>query len=343
MLNNLHILDGRQISFKLTDGLFEVYDQYDKLVGDAQLQIKTSEDMTVEEIYEEASRSGYNIADIINNILTEAVMVERIYDMWIHDDGFIFFSPSVNDFIVEPFEGVFEKMLENFDEITYQEDSEEGILSEDDENPEEDEDPETDPVQDLVQDSVQDPETEQDPEQEFKEGEFTEIEEPSYEVIEEESEIVEVPVVLNDSDFSEPIVEVLDDSGFNEPIVEVLNVAVHQPVVAEQPVEQNPISISFEVKEEEEPVQEPNDQKEQVNLWKEAYVSSLRNTKEVNGVRLSSLRDKVISIILEKDVDVFQVDEKDVIFELIDSMPTVFDTKMALESALYQVYLIQQH
>lgn len=101
------VLDERAISFKISEGLLEVYDQKDYLIGDRPLPIPVEQGMSVDEIYNVATQCNYDIDEMIGSILQEAVMENREYDIWLSHEEIIFFSPSTQKWVSEPYDGIF--------------------------------------------------------------------------------------------------------------------------------------------------------------------------------------------------------------------------------------------
>ena len=101
------VLDERAISFKISDGLLEVYDQKDYLIGDRPLPIPVEQGMSVDEIYNIATQCNYDLDEMIGSILQEAVMENREYDIWLSHEEIIFFSPSTQKWVLEPYDGIF--------------------------------------------------------------------------------------------------------------------------------------------------------------------------------------------------------------------------------------------
>lgn len=324
MLDKIRVLDETNISFKAYDGILEVYDQSDNLVGETALPIPIDENMDIENIYAIAADYGYNIGEMITGILSDAVMVEKIYDVWLTEENMIFYSPSAGQFIAEPYIGLFGALGTYFQ-------SEEELEEELEEYKNEEETDEEDDQEEVSyfnrEDTVEDDseeDTEEDGQTDFVEGDFQELdeneieEETTYETLEEET--------------TEHNEEVSYETNDNT-IVEVEEVHKEEPIVEEGTVEPEPVVI----------VQNVNEKhKEQLKQWKDAYLVTVTDKREQNGVTLSNLRDKVLGIVLENKQSVFEASESEILFKLLDSSTHVFEAKTALQSGLYLAYLIEK-
>ena len=116
MQNKIKFLDEANISFKIENSMLEVYDQYDELIGAQPLPIPYEENMSGDEIYQKAEECGYDIDDMISDIVKKAVEDTKQYDFWLSDDVVIFYSPSKQCCTSEPYEGVFAKLREMYTE-----------------------------------------------------------------------------------------------------------------------------------------------------------------------------------------------------------------------------------
>ena len=112
MQNKIKFLDESSISFKIENSMLEVYDQYDELIGSQPLPIPYEENMSGDEIYQKAQDCGYDIDDMISDIVKKAIEDTRQYDFWLSDDVVIFYSPSKQCCTSEPYDGVFAKLRE---------------------------------------------------------------------------------------------------------------------------------------------------------------------------------------------------------------------------------------
>ena len=285
--NNPRVLDERAISFKIVNGLLEVYDQKDFLVGDSPLPVPVEEGMSVDQIYAVANQCGYNIDEMIGAILQEAVMDNREYELWLSHEEVIFFSPSTQKWVSEPYEGIFTWMGEYFaneeesNEITEETEEVTEDISEDEEIPEEEETLEDEEVP--------------------EEGETLEDEE----AIEEELEA-----------------ETTEDEQEVKEIEEIEEETVGEDVTEDNSVE----AIKFE----------------KLETWKSAYDEVLMNTEVVAGVSMKNLMEVTTLIIMEENKDVFDLDEKEVLFKLVMQEKVVFDGITVLRAGLYNAHLFKK-
>lgn len=318
MLDKIRVLDETNISFKAYDGILEVYDQNDNLVGETALPIPIDENMDIENIYAIAADYGYNIGEMITGILSDAVMVEKIYDVWLTEENMIFYSPSAGQFIAEPYIGLFGALGTYFQsEEEHEEYENEEVVEEDDQ-----EEVSYFNREDTVEEDSEE-DTEEYEQADFVEGEFQELneeeteEETTYETLEEETTNVH----------NEEVTYETNDNAS----VEVEEVHKEEPIVEEETVE--PVVVVQNVSEK---------HKEQLKQWKDAYLVTVTDKREQNGVTLSNLRDKVLGIVLENKQSVFEASESEILFKLLDSSTHVFEAKTALQSGLYLAYLIEK-
>lgn len=327
MLDKMRVLDETNISIKVYDGLLEVFDQNDKLVGDAKLPIPVDESMDIEKIYAVAVEYGYDIGEMITGIISEAVQVEKSYDVWLTEESMIFYSPSAGEFVAEPYIGLFAGLGQYF-----QERDDEG-----EEEPEEDiqpdlEEPSEESNEENTYEPVEEPENEPEEEPEVgvdyepldaeEEGTNPEPDEPAYEEF--------VPAA------EEPEEGLTGHVVYEAPIAEVeetLTPAPVEPVIEPTEEPQEEVAAPAELSEE---------QRAMIAEWKQSYLTTLRANREENGTKLSDLRDAVLNIILTDYADVFEASESEVLFKLLDNASHVFEAKTALHSGMYQAYLISK-
>lgn len=328
-MKNIRFLDERNISFDILEGTLEVYDQNDKLVGEAEMNIQTSEGMSMEDVIELANQNGYDLLATISLILNAAVTEEQMYDVWLTEDTMIMYSPSANQYVAEPYEGVFKKILEAYEA------EQEASLAE--VELAETETEETNQFDDSIP-----------AENNVQEGEFTEVEEvvteapEVVEIVEETSVVADVAEVQSAIQETEPVkteeeptkvVEVDQPVAEQEP--QPQRVEILMPIVEEktEDVAETPVSevVSSEVTED-----------NRISTWKEAYRKSMLENKEKDGIKLSQLRDKVVEIVLAKNISALEVEENEVLFELLDQTDKVFEAKTALHAGLYQAYQFQK-
>lgn len=115
--SNIKFLDENRLSFKIEDGMLCVQDQYENEVGKQPLPIPIDvENMDADAIYQKAEECGYNIDDMISDIIQTAVIEKHEYDVWLSQEVFIFFSPTKNEWTSEPYTGIFEKLRNMYEE-----------------------------------------------------------------------------------------------------------------------------------------------------------------------------------------------------------------------------------
>lgn len=172
------VLDERAISFKISDGLLEVFDQKDFLIGDRPLPIPVEPSMTVDEIYNVATQCNYDIDEMIGSIIQEAVIENEEYDIWLSHEEIIFFSPSTQKWVSEPYDGIFAWL--------------EAILVAEEEPKVEEAEEEVEEVEEIVEEEPEEvEEIEEEQEETSEDEELEEKEEETEEV--EEVEDVEAP------------------------------------------------------------------------------------------------------------------------------------------------------
>lgn len=336
MLENIKVLDERNISFKILDGTLEVYDQNDYLVGERPLPIPVEENMDVDTIYSVAESCGYNIGEMIEGIISEAVMESRTYDIWLTDENMIFYSPSAGQFVAEPYIGLFSVLGTYFsedhsNELEYEEtDSEEEEYTEYEEvdseegydYTEETTETENEELYEEVESHDETPAIEEEDFDNAYSKRFSQHhEEETFEVTEDEE------VYYNNEDeveeteeFVEMEVEAVIDEEETVPTENIAeNTRVTQPAPAQ-------------MKEHEDKLRE----------WKQSYITILRDNRIVDGVSIKEIRDRVVELIIQHNKSVFEVSEKEVLFELIDSCPVMIDTKTVLQAGFYQAYLLER-
>jgi len=247
------VLDERAISFKISDGLLEVYDQKDYLIGDRPLPIPVEQGMSVDEIYNIATQCNYDLDEMIGSILQEAVMENREYDIWLSHEEIIFFSPSTQKWVLEPYDGIF-AWLES---ILVEEETEEVEISVKEE--------ETEPV------------------------------DTTEEVSEEETEDKE------ETDTVEGV------EASTEKVAEVI---------------------------------EKDEKTEKLEVWKSAYDAVINSNEEVSGVTMRHLMDTATIIIIEEKKDIFEIDERDILFKLVTQEKVIFNGIDVLRAALYNAHLL---
>jgi len=103
----LRVLDQENISFKISGDIIEVYDQDENLVGDRPFKAPVKEGMTIDEVYAVSSKSGYDINTLIQEILEEAVYDNHDYNVWLQEEKLAFYSPGLKEWVLEPYEGLF--------------------------------------------------------------------------------------------------------------------------------------------------------------------------------------------------------------------------------------------
>ena len=251
------VLDERAISFKISEGLLEVYDQKDYLIGDRPLPIPVEQGMSVDEIYNIATQCNYDLDEMIGSILQEAVMENREYDIWLSYEEIIFFSPSTQKWVLEPYDGIF-AWLES---ILVEEETEE------------------------VETSVKEEETEP----------VDTTEEVLEEVSEEETE---------DKEETDTVEEV---EASTEKVAEVI---------------------------------EKDEKTEKLEVWKSAYDAVINSNEEVSGVTMKHLMDTATIIIIEEKKDIFEIDERDILFKLVTQEKVIFNGIDVLRAALYNAHLL---
>lgn len=468
ILKNVRVLDERSLSFQVASGFLEVYDQKDQLVGERPLPVQVETEMSVEEIYEIANNNGYNIDEIIGAIVEESVFDNREYDVWLSYDHMLFYSPSAQSWVKEPYEGVFAKMaeelvaedmqettseqseamdvveetveeLETVEEETTEEDFPEYIESEEEEELEEVEDdnysesvdfsklddeeeednfedlediPELEDVEPLDDlDTFEEPEDfilEEDKDEDITlEDEDSELEEegnseivfdedeteditleednsnediPSVDSVEEEEEILfeeENDTLEEDTDTLEDDIVVdfkFEDENTEEESLETtsdeeLTNISNENVDREEDytfVSDDTPDSSYELEDDFEELEDNGnlltleddneedykeevvthtlsvDQEIKVEQWVEAYKKVLFEDKIIDNISLKHLRDKVSVLVLDKSTDVFEVDEKEVLFDLMSQTPIAFDVMSVLHAGFYQAYLLSK-
>ena len=115
--SNIKFLDENRLSFKIEDGMLCVQDQYENEVGKQPLPIPIDvENMDADAIYQKAEECGYNIDDMISDIIQTSVIEKHEYDVWLSQEVFIFFSPTKNEWTSEPYTGIFEKLRDMYEE-----------------------------------------------------------------------------------------------------------------------------------------------------------------------------------------------------------------------------------
>ena len=115
--SKIKFLDENRLSFKIENGMLCVLDQNEKVIGERPLPIPIDADnMEVEEIYQKAEDCGYNIDDMISEIIQTSVIENKEYDVWLSQDLFIFFSPTKSEWVSEPCEGVFGIIRDMYEE-----------------------------------------------------------------------------------------------------------------------------------------------------------------------------------------------------------------------------------
>lgn len=324
MLKDIKVLDEREIYFSVAGGQLEVYDQKDRLVGERPLPIVVSDQMSVEEIYRVAEHANYDVPTMISDILNEAVMDNRIYDILLQQDSMIFFSPSANQFVSEPYEGIFQTLEKALTSLS---DSEIEAKPSVEEVPpvQEELDIFVEDIPSSMEDALQDeniptPEPEIHPHpKSFEEKSKTTVNEYVHDIPEDEptyptrfedaidAELVEDNVSSESSRLEDP-------KDVPQPSVPHLNGSTEETVNTQTT---NP-----------------------VHEWKEAFNLVLRDSRVVDGTSIKELRDKVVEIVLSKDVELTQLDERELLLELMDTVPLVFDGKLAVKAGLYQAKLM---
>lgn len=115
--SKIKFLDESRLSFKIENGMLCVLDQNEKVIGERPLPIPIDADnMDVEEIYQKAEDCGYNIDDMISEIIQVSVIENKEYDLWLSQDLVIFFSPTKKEWVSEPCEGVFGIIKDMYEE-----------------------------------------------------------------------------------------------------------------------------------------------------------------------------------------------------------------------------------
>lgn len=107
--NQLRIIDEKNMSFETANNRLTLFDHMGNVVGFKSLPIPISADMKDEDLEHYCKESGYDITDMMDNIISEAI-TEGTYDVWLREDYFLYLSPTTNDFSYEPYEGVFSKL-----------------------------------------------------------------------------------------------------------------------------------------------------------------------------------------------------------------------------------------
>lgn len=403
-MKNIRVLDERKISFKVEEGLLEVYDQKDFLVGDRPLPIPIEENMSVDDIYSIAEQCGYNVDEMIAAILKESVIDNMEYDVWLSYEEIIFYSPSSQDWVSEPYEGIFKWLDEYFsseeelteevtniednnsesdedeDEVYRQETSDSEKEYEDDDNDEDEydeveydkdeEDEERtseidedikDFIAETVEDEVKDTTDDLDDAiDEAVEEEIKEVTEDLDDLIEDtvEDEVKEVTEGLDEvieEAVEDEVMEVTEDldEAINQAVEEKVNEAtkhLHDIIedkfnevtddleedYCEEAEEQNSdegVNMNMEI-------QLTNEEKEKrIGLWKEAYREAIKDEKSVEGMTLKKLSKQVAMLVLEHDNNIFNVDEKDILFELAMQGTVIFGGVTALRAGFYRAYM----
>lgn len=324
MLDNMRVLDETNISIKVYDGLLEVFDQHDKLVGEAKLPIPVDENMDIERIYSVAVEYGYDIGQMITGIIGEAVQVEKSYDVWLTEESMIFYSPSAGEFVAEPYIGLFAALGQYFQDRD--DNGQDGAEDEDmqpeveDQNEEDTYEPTEEPSDEGAYEPFDSDDANSEPEENPEESE-----EPSYEALE--------------ADFTEP-----EEEPEQEPEEGLSGEIVYEAQPKEEP-EEAVLPETVEETQEEAvaaPAELSDAQRTMIADWKKAYISTLRENREESGTKLSDLRDAVLNIILTDYADVFEASESEVLFKLLDTAKHVFEAKTALHAGMYQAYLISK-
>lgn len=351
MSNNIKVLDEREIYFGITDGVFELYDQKDALIGERPLPIPVHANMSIDEIYQVANDCGYNVSDMISDIIGEAVMENRTYDVWLQQDSMIFYSPSAAQFVAEPYEGIFFNLerefvanlqsdiaLESEDstgDFTDDKDESDVEVSEkldilkdetvsDEENPLDDEELiEKDPEPNLDFSEKRDAPSFEDAYAERFKQELEQTPQETNAFAKGFEDAIDVDVVEVSKDMTdEPFVEDMheqSEASTQEPTQDLNPAPVHDPVVSTSASNVSPS-----------PTQ----------AWKEAYTSVLRDNRTVDGVNIKELRDKVVEIVLQRGEDVLTLNETEILLELMEMSPVIIDGKTVVKAGLYQAYLL---
>lgn len=333
-MKNIRVLDERNITLNIIDGVLEVYDQKGNLVGEAEMQVEIDETMSMDDVIEAATNANYDLMATISVILSEAVMTEQNYDIWLTDETMIMYSPSAGQYVAEPYEGVFLKFLE-----FYESSLENGDTSEETEVSDS-------PVHEADFEEIDSTEANLD-----EEGTNQAVEPAEVQVADQEVEQIQEQVV---EQVVEQVEEKIEEEQANEKTFDIpenfvpkdeVVVAIEEDEVVKTPVE--------EVVQETTPVVETpkvqlmmpvieTEEDPRISDWKEAYKQSMISNTEQKGVKLSQLRDKVVEIVLTKG-NALEIDESEVLFELLEKSEVVFEAKTALHAGLYQAYEFQKN
>lgn len=325
--NKERILDESNISFKIENGKIQVFDQFDKLIGEKTFPVPITPNMSIEEIYDISSKCGFNLDNTIYQIINQTVIIEKKYDVWISENKITYFSG--NDWVSQPCDGFFSQIKESLltelygDKHFHNEQNRpvnnnneqeqvieeyKNVISNVPEYEEEEEDEDVFTLEFSFNNENEQPEV--------IEEEITKIEEePEYEEIDGK----EIPYTEKDY--------LLDNSPEESSLFEE---------------DQDDKVVDF--KEENEMDYSKMLQKEKkIFKWVKAYEKMLKDNKEHNDLKISDIATEVSKIILEKNVDVFDIDDRDVLMELIKHFEVLFEVETALYAGFLMAYFQQKN
>lgn len=351
MISKLNILDERNIRLLISGDVLEVFDQNDNLVGEKTLTVFIEENTSEDEIYRIFEEAGLDLKELCDAILSDSVMVEQIYDFWITEDSVIFYSPTSQEYIAEPLEGIFGKLVAGYDELINAQYEAETVQHF------EIEDEDTDAVgEETIVETHENP-SETTYEQEHETTNEV-VEEAGEVLVEEEQEQVVAGTSENDDlddlrnaipnqdhTFRPETTEAQASGITNRETTKQTGTSENRSGAEEagrtatQAAKRGSEATLEGTKERTRDLQTEEDAERLVS-WKQEYLSSLKNNKKVKGISMGQLRDKVVEIVIDSGKSPFELEEKEILFRLATEMEAIFDTQQAIKSGLYQAHLI---
>lgn len=109
--NQLRIIDENNMSYETGNNRLTLFDHLGNEVGYKSLPIPIDKNMSNEDLAHYCKESGYDLVDMMDAIITDAISEGR-YDIWLREDFFLYISPTTAAFTYEPYVGVFAKLRE---------------------------------------------------------------------------------------------------------------------------------------------------------------------------------------------------------------------------------------
>ena len=326
---NVKFIDQENITFAINGQVIQVFDQNDELVGEKTLPCTVPEDYTYEEIQSFVKSKGIDIEDVLQEIIRISVISKQEYELWIGKTSAIYYSHSMKSWTAETIspDTFFGKTIE----ILRKGESEEkekqkevaierfkfGIQKE--EKP-------------VTKEEVCDKELEK------------EIITEEIDLIINKLEKTESPP--SDLDIEKETTKSQDLEDFNILDKQNETLCVEKQLVEKEEVlvvkldENTKKEIFVNVEEKKEMVITDKDIRLKLKNWSKAYSEILVSEKKVQDVTISELCDEVEKIVEEMcdKQDIFEIDEKEVLYQLVQRKDIVFSTLQTLNAGFFQAY-----